>query len=798
MIQDLTYAIRSLLSARRFAVIVIATLALGIGANSAVFGVLNAVVLQPLPYPEPDRLVRVYQHSGNEDGFLGGLSFVDYRESSRTLDMAAVYTYRAEGVDLTDRPQPERVQAYRVSADYFRVLGIALLAGQPFERADERPNANIAVVSERIWREYLGGGADATGKLLSLNGVSTRVVGVMPSSFRDPLLLDIEIWTPLNLQPGGPNSWQNNYVTSIARLRPGATLDTAQAELHTIAARQQSNYGSNSRLRSARVVPLQVDTVGSAGPMLWLLFGSVGLLLVIACVNVAGLMLARSAARESELGIRAALGSSQWRLVRQLVVESLVLSVAGGVVGLLFAQIVTRLLMAAAPDSVARMASTEASAWVFAFGLVVALFAGLAFSLAPALQFTRPGIERVLRDSSRGASASRRQTRFRSTLVVCQTALALILLIGAGLLLRSFQRLASQDLGLNPEHVMSFEVQLPMARYAEPAARAKFHSEFQRRIAALPGVKANGAVSYLPVSGRYHSWGARRSNQAPGTSLVSADQRAIEGAYFQALGIPVLRGRTFGPQDSVNPPRQVVISQTAARALFVDEDPIGQTLRIVGDTVEVIGVVGDVAASARGAIVPTIYHSHRQFASDRNWALIQVVSVERPLPTLLTDIRRELASLDPALVLYQPRRLTDIVGNGIAQDRFALMVIGAYAVLALSLAAVGIYGVLSYAVSRRRRELGIRIALGAQHRWVRGMVVRDGARLALMGVGLGLAGALLATRALGAMLFGVSATEPLIFGAASALLVIVALAASWIPAHTATKVDPLTALRSDA
>jgi putative ABC transport system permease protein len=803
-LQDLRYAIRSLRSAPRFVAIVIATLALGIGANSAVFGVLNAVVLQPLPYPQPDRLVRVYQHSNNEDGFLGGMAFLDFRESSKTLDMAAVYTYRAEGLDLTDRPQPERVQVYRVSADYFRVLGIALLAGQPFERADERPNANVAVVSERLWREYLGGAStgpalsavEGSGRMLSLNGVPTRVVGIMPRSFTDPLLPDIEIWTPLNLQPGGPNSWQNNYLTSMARLRPGATLQSAQAELQAIAARHQSNYGANSRLRSARIVPLQSDTVGTAGPMLWLLFGGVGLLLLIACVNVAGLMLARSAARESELGIRAALGSSQWRLVRQVIVESVLLSLAGGVIGLAFAQLVTRVLMVAAPESVARVASTGASAWVFIFGLLVAVIAGLAFSLAPAFQFTRPGIERVLRDSSRGASASHRQTRFRSILVVCQVALALVLLIGAGLLLRSFERLSTQNLGIAPGNIITFEVHLPGVRYAEPAARATFHAEFQRRLAALPGVRASGAVSYLPVSGRYHSWGFRRTNQ--GAQNAQADQRVVEGEYFRAMGIPVLRGRVFGSQDNVNPPRQVVISQATARAVFGDEDPIGQTLRIIGDTVEIIGVVGDVASSARGAIVPIIYHSHRQFAGDRNWALIQVVALDRPLPALLTDVRRELASIDPALVLYQPRMLTDIIGNGIAQDRFALMVIGAYAVVALSLAAVGIYGVLSYAVSRRRRELGIRIALGAQRGWVRGMVVRDGARLALIGVGLGLAGALLATRALGSMLFGVSATEPLVFAAASALLLLVALAASWIPARSATNVDPLHALRSDA
>ncbi len=793
--QDVLYAVRSLVSAKRFAAIVIATLALGIGANAAVFGVLNAVVLQPLPYDAPDRLVRMYQTFGATDNYFTGAALIEFRDASKTIDIAPLYTYSAESADLTDRPQPERVGVLPVSADYFRVIGVRPVVGTVFGRSDERRNAGVAVVSERIWREYLGGAADVPGRVLSLNGVATRVLGALPAGFDDPLRPGVEVWVPSNLVPGGTNNWDNSYLSAIGRLRAGVTLQQAQAELAAIATGQQSHYGSVPRW--VRVASLQTDTVGSAGRTLWLLFGAVGVLLVIACVNVAGVMLARGAARESELAVRAALGCSRWRLTRQVVVESVLLSLVGGVVGLILASVVTRVLLAAAPETVTQMANSTQTTFVVAFGFIVTLATGVACGLAPALQFARPDLEAVLRESSRGASSGRRQLRLRNLLVVCQVALALVLLIGAGLLMRTFQRLSSVSLGVRPANVITFQVNLPIGRYADPARRATFHREFQKRVATIPGVRASAAISRLPVTGTYHSWGSRRAEAPDGTGR-SAQQRVIEGAYFEALGIPLLRGRTFGPEDVPRTPRQVVVSQEFVRALFPNDDPLGKQLRTAGENVEIIGVVGDVALTARGIRQPTVYHSHTQFAADRVWALMQVVTSERPDTSLLADLRRELAVIDPALVLYQPRMLTDVIGAGMAQERFALLVIGAYALLALALAAVGIYGVLSYGVSRRTRELGIRIALGAPIGSVRTLVVRDGGQLALVGVALGLVVAYWATRTLGSLLFDVSATEPLIFGAAAVLLVAVALAASWIPARTATKVDPLRALRGDA
>jgi putative ABC transport system permease protein len=796
VIRDLRYAMRSIAGSKRFAAIVIVTLALGIGANTAVFGVLNAVVLKPLPYDEPERLVRVYHSAGADNSYMTGLAALAYRQQSKTLDVAILYTYSAEGADLTDRPEPERVRAMQVSADYFRVFGVRPLLGQVFARADERANARVAVASERIWRKYLGGTADAAGRPLSINGVAYSVVGVVPDGFDDPLESGVEVWTPLNLQPGPPNTFDNYYLSAVARLRPGATLDQAQAELATLAAGMQASDAPAKNRWSTRVVPLQTDTVGNAGPMLWILLGAVGLLLIIACVNVASLFLARGAARETELAVRAALGCSGWRLVRQLLVESVLLSLTGGVVGLLLAKMISGTLLAAAPAAVTHVGSEALERSVLAFSFGVAVLAGIAFGVAPAIQATRPDLEMMLRESGRSSSGSRRQTRARNVLVVCQVALALVLLIGAGLLLRTFERLRSVDLGVRTSHVMTFAVNLPMGRYADAEQRARFHRDFQARLAALPGVRAAAAVSRLPVTGTYHSWGVRRADLPPEARGVQAQQRVVEGPYFKAVGIPLLRGRTFGPEDDAKAPRRVVISQELVRQLFPSEDPIGKQLRVAGGQPEIIGVVGDVALSPRAAIRPYVYHSHSQFAGDRNWALTQVVALDAdPSTSLLADARRELSRIDPSLVLYEPKMLDDVIGAGVAQERFALLVVASFALLALVLAAVGIYGVLSYTVSRRTREMGIRMALGAPAASVRALIVRDGGRLAALGIVIGCVGAYAATRVLRSLLFEVSATEPLVFVSAASVLGLVAMAASWIPARAATRANPLEAVR---
>jgi putative ABC transport system permease protein len=793
-IGDAKYALRSIAGSKSFAAIVVLTMALGTGANTAVFGVLHAVVLRPLPYDEPERLVRVYNSANGEDGYLTGIAAVAYRDRSQTLEFAPLYTYSAEGADLTDTPDPQRVRVMRVGSDYFEVLRARPMLGRVFDRENERPDAHVAVISERIWRAHLAGAADATGRQLSLNGIPHRIAAVLPEGFDDPLEPGIDIWTPLNLQPGEANSFDNYYLSAIARLKTGITVERAQAELATLAAGMQPPDAPARNRWSARVAPLQADTVGSAGPMLWTLLGAVGLLLAIACVNVASLFLARGAARETELMVRAALGCSGWRLVRQLLLESILLAVAGAIAGLLLSRIIAGTLLAAAPQVVARAGSAGLERAVFLFSLGLAVLAGIGFGVAPALQATRPDLEAMLRESGRSGSSSRRQTRARNVLVVCQMALALVLLTGAGLLLRSFDRLRSVGLGVRPANVLTFEVHLPIGRYQDPARRARFHRDLQARLASHPGVRAAAAVSRLPVTGTYHSWGVRRPER-PESRFTPTQNRVIEGPYFDAVGIPLLQGRTFGPDDDANAPRRVVISHQLVQVLFPNEDPIGKTLRVAGGQAEVIGVVGNVALGPRAAPQPYVYHSHTQYAADRNWALTQVVAFDRDRAPSLSDVRRDLAQIDPALVLYEPRMLEEVIAGGVAQERFALLLMASFALLAVMLAAIGLYGVLSYAVTRRRREMGIRLALGAPVNAVRLLVVRDGGRLALLGIGAGTAIALAATRVLRSLLFDVTATEPIVFAGAAGMLAAVAIAASWIPARAATKLDPAQAVR---
>jgi putative ABC transport system permease protein len=797
LILDLLYAVRSIAKAPKFAAVVIVTLALAIGANTAVFGVLNAVVLKPLPYDEPEQLVRVYHSSpGDDNGYLTGLAAIEYRDRSRMLDIAVTYTYSVLGADLTGRGEPERVTALPVGADYFRVLRARPLLGRAFDRTDERPNANVAVISERIWRKYLDGRSDAIGRLVPLNGVPHRVVAVLPDDFDDPLVPDVAVWTPLNLQPGGPNSFDNYYLSIVARLKPGVTADRAQAELATLAGAMQPPDASAKLRWSARLVPLHIDTAGSARPMLWILLGAVGLLMILACVNVASLLLARGVERETELAVRAALGCSTTRLIRQLLIESVLLSLAAVVAGLIVTPVVSRVLLGAAPAGIAHAGGGSLERAVLAFSIVVALAAGIGFGVAPAAQAARPDLEGLLRESGRSGSGSRRQTRVRNSLVVCQVALALVLLVGAGLLLRSFERLQSVALGVRPSRVMTFTVNMPQGRYGDAEQRARFHRDFEARLAALPGVRAAGAISRLPVTGSYHSWGARRADRPEGGPFTPSQQRVVEGGYFGAAGIPVLRGRVFGPEDDAKAPRRVVVSQELVRQMFPSEDPIGKRLRVAGGQPEIIGVVGDVALGPRAAPRPYVYHSHSQFAGDRNWALTQVVALDRDPQSFLTDAQRELLRIDPELVLYEPQMLENVIGGGVAQERFSLLLIATFAALALVLAALGLYGVLSYSVSRRTREMGIRLALGATPRSVRSMIVRDGGRLAVAGIALGCAGAFAATRLLQSLLFEVSATEPLVFAGGAAVLAIVAVIVSWIPARTATNVDPWEAVRS--
>jgi predicted permease len=803
--QDLAWAWRAVRRRPGFAAVVIATLALGVGANTAVFGVLNAVLLRPLPYEEPERLVRLYQveqGEADEGGYITLPALMDFRENARTLEVGPLYNYQLQGADLTDGDRPERVRKLEVGADYFRVLRTVPVLGRAFGREEEVANAGVVIVSERIYRDYFSGDPGALGGMLSVDGVRRTVIGVMRGGFEDPLEGPVDVWLPLELRTSGYQEWEwdNYYLSAVGRLRPGATLATAREEIRELA-RRQGELHEDVANTTAVLVPLQDDVVGRADTMLVILMAAVGLLLLTACVNVGSLFLARGAARAPEMAVRTALGSPRRRLVRQLLAESLILALAGGGVGLVLALIVSDALVALAPAGLLRADFSLLDLRVFAFSLIVALLAGVSFGVAPAFRLVRASLEGIVRESGRGRIASRAEGRARNVLVVAEVSLALVLLIGAGVLIKSFDKLRRVDMNLRAENVITFDVNLPSARYAEPESRTRFHQELQRRLATLSGVKSVGAVSRLPATGFYHGWGTRRalSDSAvdPESPMAAANQRVVEGEYFTALAIPLLRGRVFGTRDRADTPPVAVVSEAFAQALFPGEDPIGRWIHMSGSFRQIIGVVADVPISSHGEVVPMVYHAHAQFAADRNWALSQVVALDGERPSFHDAARRELAAIDPSLVLHMPRPLSDVIGAGVAQERFAMLLLGSFAGIAVLLAAVGIYGVLAYSVSRRRPEIGIRMALGASAFSIERMVVGQGARLAALGITIGIAGAFLLTRALQALVFEVSVNDPWIFGACAAALATIALAASAIPAFAATRVSPTEIIRQE-
>lgn len=803
---DLRYALRYLKRHPSYVAVVVLTLAIGIGANTAVFSVLHAVLLAPLPYQDAERLVRIYtadegDATADEGNYMTGSGAVDLRETLRTVrGLAVLYNYRQVTADLTDGDRPERVNVLPVSADYFPVLRTEPVLGRAFRRNEETADARVAVVSQRIWQSYLGGDPGALGRSLTLDGTRYAVVGVMPEGFEDPLQGSIDVFVPQNLVLGdtggtGSNNWDNHYLTVLARLAPGATLAALRSELDAAAAHHRALGAEDDEIYLA--FPLRDDLVGTADTTLWVLMGAVGLVLLIACVNVAGLTLARGAAREKELAIRSALGSGRGRLVRQLLSESAVLALVGGLAGLGLGWMVVDGLVGMAPASLPGLANATLNGPVFAFGLAASGAAALLFGLVPALRGSRTSVDTAIRDGGRGSSDGLGRSRFRSGLVVAEVALAVILLVSAGLLLKSFQRLRSVDLGIEPENVMTFEVNLPGARY-DAAARARFHRAFQERIRALPGVDAAGAVSWLPAEGSYNSWGVRGILDDGSTAdFIGANQRVVEGDYFRALGIRLLQGRLFGPEDGPDAPRSYVVNRRLVERLFPDRDAVGRQLRIGPWIGTIIGVVEDVPVTVRGDLPAKVYHAHAQFADNRNWFMVQVVKLDGDVPGFLRQARAALAEMDPDLVLYNPRPMPDVVEAGQASERFASTLLGAFAGVALLLAMIGLYGVLAYTVSRRRHEIGVRIALGAASGRVVRLVVGQGMRLATLGVALGLVGALGLTRWLDSMVYEVSVTDRIVFGTVPLILLLVALAASWVPAGRAVRVSPAEAFRTD-
>lgn len=798
--RDVAYALRTLARNPGFATVAILTLAVGIGGTTAVFSAVDAVLLQPLPYQQPGQLVRLYYTDARrkvDRGVVTPVHFLDYRENMSSFgSIAAIYTYDETGADIGAGDDVRRIRTLPVSADYFDVVRVQPFIGRPFQR-DEETGASAVVLSHALWKARFGGEPSAVGKALTMNGRAYTVAGVMPDGFVDPLAGVIDAWVPMDLRAGRDlDNVDNHYLAVIARLRPEVTVAQAQGELDRLSTRLAERY-ANARHAAARLDPLKEDIVGDSSKPLEIMLGAVALVLVLICVNLANLLLVRGSDRSREFALRSALGAERRRLVRQTLIESLTLAIAGDVAGIVVARFAMAGIVALGAGSIPRLSSLTLEPRLLVFSLIIASLSAVGFGLAPALRAAKTQPGDVLREQGRSSTSGTAQLRLRQWLVVSQVALAFMLLVGAGLLIASFQRIRQVPLGVRPEGVLTFELHLPDARY-DSTARARFYEEAAERLAALPGVAAAGGVSRLPATGDYNVWGTRPvtgplANTERGG--MAAQNRVVSGRYFDVVGIPVLDGRLFDEHDDASVPRRVIITRDVAQRLFPGVRAVGQRLTTGGGDREIVGVVGDVALDPQGRPGGYVYHPHRQFAGDRNWALTQVVRTTGSLDALQESARRTIAALDPQLVMFKPISLSDAIGRGEAQREFTLRLLTTFAAVALALAALGLFGVLSYNVRLRSREFGIRMALGADRRSIRRMVLREGLTVTAIGTILGLLGAVMLSKLLASLVFGISALDPRVLAGAVVFMGGVAAIAAYLPAYRATAVEPRSVLQ---
>jgi predicted permease len=800
--QDVRFGVRTLVKSPMFTVVAVIALALGIGANSAIFSVVNAVLLRPLPYKDADRLVAVWE-KGNADAFplnsVSAANFMDWRDQNRVFEgMAAI---GRASFNLTGVGEPERVEGRRVSANLFRLLGVEPQLGRVFLPEEDAPDAGrVVILSHGLWQRRFGSDPDIAGKALTLNGQSYTVVGVMPQDFRFPSRHD-EMWVPIAFSSQeAANRGSNNYEV-LGRMRLGVSQEQAQAEMNSIAARLRQQYPDVVKSDATVIVSLHEQLVGDIKPALLVLLGAVGFVLLVACANVANLLLARAASRQKEMALRVALGAGRLRLIRQFLTESMLLAVLGGSVGLLLSLWGVNLLKAFIPENISQVRAIAPDVRVLGFTLLVSLLTGLIFGLVPSAQASRLNLNEILKDGGRDSASGRGGGRVRSILVVAEVAVSLVLLVGAGLLINSFLRLRNSDPGYRTENLLTMSVVLPQQKYPDHARRTAFFAELISRVKALPGVRSAAVTDWLPLTMTGGSFGVSVEGRPdPGPDQrPDVVTRVVSPEYFSTMGIRLLRGRQFDEgQDRADATPVVVISETTARRLWPGEDPLGKRLQPGNPDpsgwMEVVGVVNDVRQFDLTA-EPRLqmYLPYVQFEWFVPRQLVLKTAVE---PSSLTAaVRSAVWEVDKEQPVSDIRTMEEVLSESIARQRFSTMLLGIFAALALALAAVGIYGVMSYAVAQRTREIGIRMALGAQAGSVVRLVVGQGLKLVSAGVLLGLAGSLLLTRLMSSLLFGVSATDPLTLFTISLVLVGVALLASYIPARRAAKVDPLIALR---
>jgi putative ABC transport system permease protein len=810
LLQDLRYGLRTLARSPGFTAAALLALALGIGANSAIFSVVYGVLLRPLPYPDADRLAMVFLHFSPQNNERGNLSLADYfdwRERNRAFEAPALYAGRRFDVTGANGTagagasgEPEEVQGAQVTAGFFTTLRVRPLLGRGFEPGEDRPGSDrLAVVGEGLWRRRFGGSPGVLGRAIELDGEPHTIVGVMPGSFHFPSPR-IELWTNLALVP--PTRRGPFFYKGVARLKPGVTLEQAQAETNAIGRGiEQANPKAYSHL-TLPTLSLREALVGRVRPVLLLMFGAVGFVLLIATVNVANLQLVRATAREREMTVRLSLGAGRSRLLRQLFTESLLLALTGGAAGLALAYGGIRLLQAWNPGNLPRMEAVHLDGRVLAFSLLVSLLAGILFGLVPALQGSAPDLTASLKEGGRGSTASAGRRRGRSILVVSEIALSLVLLIGAGLLLRSFFLLERVEPGfLAPaQNVLTLEVSPSARKYPDERTGIAFYERLIERVRALPGVESAAVSDSLPPDRQGDGDTFQIEGQAASAPNPAVTHPVVSTGYFRALGIPLLRGRSFTAEDTPSSRPVTVISETMARRYFPGQDPIGKRIKESGPDIptpymEIVGVVGDTKYLGLDAPPePIYYHPYTQNFSSRLYLVVRS-SLAGGAAALAPLVRGEVRAVDADVVVSEVRTLEQAVGESVAQPRFRTALLVLFAGIALALAAIGIYGVIAYSVAQRTHEIGVRMALGARRGDVLRHVLGQGAALALAGIALGLPGALALTRTLSSLLFTIQASDPVTFLSLSLVLAAVTLWASFLPAWRAARTDPQVALR---
>jgi predicted permease len=796
MFQDLRYGLRMLLKHKGFTVVAVLTLALGIGANTALFSVINAVLLRPLPYEKPEQLVKLWSdNSGQriEQNHFAPAEITDFRDYLTTFEDIGLFDIGGSA-NLTGGERPERLNSAEASPGLFTTLRVKPIVGRTFlPEETEVKQSKVAIISEGLWKRRFGADVNLAGQTIQLDGESFTVVGVVPADCKVPE--NVDLWLPFSFTAA---DWKNDrahyYVEAVGRLKTGVTLAQARAELETTMQQLRGGFSASRKNWGITLVPLHEQIVGKISSTLWILFGAVGFVLLIACVNVANLLLARAATRQKEITIRVALGAGRLRVIRQLLTESLLLATLGGGAGILLAIGAVKLLSISILSSLPRAEEIGIDSWVLLFTLGLSLAAGAIFGLFPALQASNANLSETLKLGGKRSTGSARGW-LKNFLVISEVALSLILLVGAGLLVKSFLRLQSVPPGFDPHHVLTMQITLPKNQYPDTARQNEFVRQALQRIETLPGVKTATATINLPLIG---TWGmGYRIEAQPDIGMQIADNANISPNYFHTMAIPVLQGRDFSEQDTNQSQQVVIISEALVRKHFPNQNPLGQQILIGGVKRQIIGVVSDVRPRGLDIeIKPQIYLPYAQKPTPAPFLTFAVRTEQEPL-ALAGAVEKEIRNLDKDLPVANIRTMEQIVSESLAQRRLTMLLLGIFAAMAIVLASIGIYGVLSYSVTQQTHELGIRMALGAQGYDVLAMIMRQGMKQVLIGVVLGLFGAIWLTGILKGLLFGVGATDPLTFVLVAFLLVMVALLACYIPARRATRVSPLQALRHE-